>query len=65
MRADECKALSAKYLQCRMNHNLMAQEELNRLGFHKKEEQKQNQQAREETDDRRRRGFIAGTRQPG
>lgn len=29
----ECKALSKKYLECRMNKGLMQAEELERLGF--------------------------------
>mmetsp|Transcript_23883 Transcript_23883/g.28885 ORF Transcript_23883/g.28885 Transcript_23883/m.28885 type:complete len:81 (+) Transcript_23883:279-521(+) len=32
-KADECRALSKAYLQCRMNKGLMAKQDLDVLGF--------------------------------
>mmetsp|Transcript_14010 Transcript_14010/g.39606 ORF Transcript_14010/g.39606 Transcript_14010/m.39606 type:complete len:93 (+) Transcript_14010:262-540(+) len=32
----ECKLLSKKYLECRMDKNLMAREDLSKLGFRQK-----------------------------
>lgn len=55
----ECKALSKKYLECRMNKGLMQEEELEQLGFHeeamKKTERVTMNEGRKEGE-----GFVAG-----
>lgn len=60
MRADgaECRKLSAAYLQCRMDRELMAKEELTKLGIHGDE-----RRGGGDAPDRQRRergGFVAG-----
>ena len=56
---EECRRLSAAYLQCRMDTQLMAPQPINRLGF----EEAARQRAAAGPDDgekRARDGFIAG-----
>ena len=64
MKADApaCRTLSASYLQCRMDAQLMAREELSRLGYQQSADGSQPAAAKpaEPSGPRERRGFTAG-----
>ena len=38
---DDCRMMAKQYLECRMEHNLMAPDELKNLGFAEKTEKKE------------------------
>ena len=60
----ECKKLSKKYLECRMDKNLMAKEDLGKLGFGKNQAQKPKKELEEgrARKSRAQEGFIPGVR---
>eukprot|EP00884_Botryococcus_braunii_P005170 jgi/Botrbrau1/14654/Bobra.0108s0015.1 len=69
-RAEACRDLAKKYLECRMDRNLMAKQDLAELGFKQEEPPAEGQVAEgqgnlsqePETEERRKKGFIAGIR---
>uniref|UniRef100_A0A7S2CM11 CHCH domain-containing protein n=1 Tax=Haptolina brevifila TaxID=156173 RepID=A0A7S2CM11_9EUKA len=69
--SEECRLLSAAYLKCRMDRELMAREELAKLGFNKGQQASHTavlpSEAESHSQEQRRRGFIAGlpSRTPG
>lgn len=62
--ASECRDLSKLYLQCRMDRNLMAKQDLTELGFRSTD--KQRPPTRTDTSDsnaeKQKQGFVAGIR---
>jgi cytochrome c oxidase assembly protein subunit 19 len=59
----ECKNLSKRYLECRMDKNLMAKEDLSKLGFAEKQAKRPKAepgagQGRKKAQE----GFVSGTR---
>mmetsp|Transcript_22983 Transcript_22983/g.67718 ORF Transcript_22983/g.67718 Transcript_22983/m.67718 type:complete len:114 (-) Transcript_22983:39-380(-) len=62
MQIDACRDLSASYLQCRMDRKLMAPEELERLGFAKKEAAVAVGEGDQpvQIEEKKRAGFVAG-----
>ena len=64
---EECRQLSAAYLECRMESKLMAKEDLSKLGYHGRSSTGGTRAAASEAskaetqgEQRRRRGFVAG-----
>jgi len=62
MRTDveECRRLSAAYLQCRMDTQLMAPQQIDRLGFEAAASQQRAAAGPDDGEKRARDGFIAG-----
>ena len=58
----ECKDLSRRYLECRMDKNLMAREDLGKLGFKEKDPSSSSSSSSQSRPARRRarEGFIPG-----
>ena len=54
----KCRELSKNYLQCRMDHQLMAEENLDDLGF--SEQQKVVGEPKEYDKAKEREGYVAG-----
>lgn len=59
--SEKCKVVAKKYLECRMSKNLMAQEDLSKLGF-KVHDKREDQKAESVRSDGKkpRGGFVAG-----
>lgn len=57
--SEECRKLSAAYLQCRMDTELMAKEELQKLGF-SEGQQAARGDTPSESIEQAKRGFVAG-----
>mmetsp|Transcript_11728 Transcript_11728/g.29912 ORF Transcript_11728/g.29912 Transcript_11728/m.29912 type:complete len:104 (+) Transcript_11728:266-577(+) len=57
----QCKAIAKAYLECRMEKNLMAKEDLSKLGFRPKKESKPKAEAGRARK-RAQEGFISGVR---
>ncbi|WZN59074.1 cytochrome c oxidase assembly protein COX19 [Chloropicon roscoffensis] len=64
----ECKRLSKRYLECRMDANLMAREDLSKLGFRQGDSESAPGKATsksasgEQARQRAKRGFVPGVR---
>lgn len=67
--ASKCRELSKLYLQCRMDRNLMARQDLKELGFRPEGQQPSATQVStadnnaESNAEKQKQGFIAGVRQ--
>jgi cytochrome c oxidase assembly protein subunit 19 len=65
---EECRQLSAAYLECRMESKLMAKEDLSKLGYHRQPSSgrpaqgasKEPGRAETQAQQQRRQGFVAG-----
>ena len=67
---DECRQLSAAYLECRMESKLMAKEDLSKLGYNKQPSGDRSASQEAETAEtqgrqQRRQGFVAGVPERG
>jgi cytochrome c oxidase assembly protein subunit 19 len=60
METIRCREQSAAYLSCRMEHNLMAKEDLVKLGFRKVDGLVEQGRGEESAQSEAERGFIAG-----
>ena len=62
--AEPCKELAKLYLECRMDKNLMAQQDLRELGFNEVDrESRVPLKPREDARSKEQRGFVAGVAQ--
>ena len=60
---EACRELAKSYLECRMNKNLMAQQDLSELGFGEEHKPKVPLQPREDARSKEKTGFVAGVAQ--
>ncbi|DBB16869.1 hypothetical protein WJX82_006360 [Trebouxia sp. C0006] len=62
--ASKCRDLSKLYLQCRMDRNLMAKQDLKELGFRSEDKPQSATQTKssDSNTDKQKQGFIAGMR---
>ncbi|GAQ82352.1 hypothetical protein KFL_001090010 [Klebsormidium nitens] len=58
--SEPCRELSKTYLQCRMERNLMAKQDLEELGFREGSNEREQPTSSTETDEKKRTGFIGG-----
>lgn len=59
---ESCQHLAKRYLECRMDRNLMAKQDLKDLGFSETDSNTPRAPSQQQVeDDRRSAGFIAGT----
>ncbi|KAK9855153.1 hypothetical protein WJX84_006011 [Apatococcus fuscideae] len=57
--AERCKGLTQEYLQCRMDRNLMARQDMSGLGFNKSHKVDTSSKG-ETAEERKKTGFTAG-----